>query len=342
MGYEIEPETVENLTKTIEANYSLVERYYQAKARLVGDKLYDWDRYSSLYPNERSVYTWDQAKEIVLASFEKFSGQAAKIAKEFFDKGWIDAEIGPGKRGGAFCSYTGPNHHPYVFMNFTGEIRDITTLAHELGHAIHGYLSRTNSVVNFWPSTATAEIASVFSESLVYDYLFEQLTDSKQRLNLRVEKIQSSFATVFRQTAFYQFELDITNHRRDQGELSPDEFDRYFQDRLQKMFGQGLTLTDGHKSWWMPVLHFYHYNFYVFSYAFGELLSQALYARYRQTGSAFVPTYLEALSLGGSIDPYRVTQKMGVDINQGDFWQSGLDLLKQEIIQFEQELDQLA
>ncbi len=336
LGYEIKPETVSNMVKAVEAGYPIVERFYKAKAKILNlEKLHEWDRYSAIYPSAKKEFSWEEAKGLVLTAFERFDKKFAEIAKEFFDKGWIDADITKGKQAGAFCSSGIPSEHPFILMNFTGELNDVLTLAHELGHGIHAYLSREQSIFEFHSSTAIAEIASIFAESLVFDLLQEKINSEEVKVNLLAEKLQGSFATVFRQTAFYMFESDIHAHRREKEELTTEEFSSHYQKRLQKMFGKGLELSEGHKYMWMPISHFYHYDFYVFTYAFGELLAAALYARYKKEGKKFISSYLETLSLGGSKDPYELTKAMGVDINEENFWENGLELLDGYVTEFE-------
>lgn len=335
LQYDIEPEIVSSMTESVEKSYKLSEKFYLAKQKLMKlSTLEEWDRYVLPYETKSSTYTWEEACEIVIRSFESFSPTFAKIAKEFIDKKWIHAEMLPNKRSGAFCSYTIPSIHPYILVNFAGEIRDVTTLAHELGHGIHGYLSRENKFLQFWPSTAIGEIASIFAESLIFDEIYKKESDKKVRVNLLAEKIQSIFASIFRQNAFFLFESDIHVHRREKGELSIEEFNTYFQNRMQAMFGDGLLLSPGHSNWWMTILHFYHYNFYVFTYAFGEMLSLSLYARYKKEGKKMVDDYTKALSMGGTKSPREVTNMMGIDITEPDFWNNGLKLINDYIDEF--------
>ena len=336
LEYEVKPETVSNMVKTVETGYPVVERFYKAKAKILKlEKLHEWDRYSAIYPSAKKEFSWEETKELVLTAFERFDKRFAEIAKEFFDRGWIDADVTKGKQAGAFCSYGIPTEHPFILTNFTGELNDVLTLAHELGHGIHAYLSREQSIFEFHSSTAIAEIASIFAESLVFDLLQEKINSEEIKVNLLAEKLQGSFATVFRQTAFYLFESDIHTHRRERGELTTGEFSNHYQNRLQKMFGKSLELSEWHKYMWMPISHFYHYNFYVFTYAFGELLTVALYAKYKMEGKKFVSKYLEALSMGGSKNPYEITKAMGVDINEENFWKNGLELLDGYVTEFE-------
>lgn len=337
LSYEVEPEMVEALKKSVQKRYPLVERYYKSKAKLLKlDKLFEWDRYSAPFPEESFKYSWEDARQIILTSFKRFNPEFAKIANLFFKNGWIDAEVRSNKKTGAYCSYNIPSHHPYVLVNFMGGTDDVTTLAHELGHAIHAYLARQNSVANFWPSTATAEIASVFCESIVDDLLIKQNTNKKIKINMLASKIQGSFATIFRQIAFYDFEMKLHDHRKTKGNLSTEQISNYFQQSLQPMFGKGLTLTDQHQFWWMPVLHFYHYNFYVFTYAFGEALTYALFEKYKQSGDAFIEKYKKALSSGGSKTPKEIVKVMDIDITDPSFWNRGIDLIEDQVNEFEQ------
>lgn len=336
LGYEVTPDTVKSMVEAVEKRYSICERFYRLKKDLLGyDELFEWDRYSPVYSEKSGDYTWAEARDIVLDSFEKFNPKFFEIANKFFDGKWIDAQVRKGKVSGAWCSYSVPSRHPFILTNFTGNAIDVTTLAHELGHGIHSYLSREQPLSEFYPSTAVAEIASVFAESLVFDRLFEEQTDAEVKINLLAEKIQGAFATIFRQTAFYLFETEVHDHRRNIGELKTAEFGEYYQKRLQKMFGDSLTLTDDHKLWWMPITHFYHYDFYVFTYAFGETLTSALYAKYKEDRQKFMAGYLEALKSGGSKNPYQITKMMGVDINKENFWDNGLDIIESYVDEFE-------
>jgi oligoendopeptidase F len=336
LGYGVRRDTVETMVESIQKGYKISERYYTLKRKAMKvPTLHEWDRYSYLGSVKSNTYTFEEAKDIVLTSYSSFSPTFSEIAVKFFNNKWIDAEIQPHKRAGAYCSYNIPSLHPYILLNYAGQIRDVTTLAHELGHGIHGYLSSKNTMLQAWPSTVIAEVASIFAEMIVFESIYKSVRDKKVKLQLLTEQLQSIFASVFRQNAFYLFESDMHNHRREKGELSIEDFNAYFQDRLQAMFGNGLTLTADHAYWWMPILHFYKYNFYVFSYSFGQMLSIALYARYQKEGSATVADYIKALSLGGSKDPYQITKTMGVDITNPKFWGNGLDYIETLVTEFE-------
>ncbi len=333
--YEVDQKIVSAMSDAIIANYKISEKYYLLKSKLVGEKLYEWDRYSDIYNLTSKKVSWDETKESVLNSFKNFSSTFYDIALKFFENNWIDYETKKGKRGGAYCAYISKDSNPFVFMNFTGKESEARTLAHELGHAIHGVLSEGNSSFEYRPSTATAEIASVFSEALMFDDLYKKATSKKEKINLLGERLQNSFATVFRQNAFYLFEKEIHETRRNKGELSVNEFNNLYQKHLSPMFGKGLTLTDSHKLMWAKISHFYNYSFYVFTYAFGELLALSTYAKYKKEGQKFVSSYIKALSLGGSKSPQEITKAMGIDITKKSFWQEGLNLLNEEVSEFE-------
>lgn len=326
MSDEIDLKTVQTMTKVIEANYSICEEFYLAKSKIVGESLHEWDRYSLLYPEiEEPIFSYEQAKVMILESFAEFSPTFAEIAQKFFDNNWIDAELSKGKKSGAFCSYTVPNKNPFILTNFTGKANDVRTLAHELGHAIHGYLSREQTLLNFWPVTPFAEIASIFCENVVFRKIYSETKDKKQKANLLSGRLQEIFATIFRQNAFYLFESDIHDHRRKDGELSVSKLNEIFQKRMQPMFGKGLILTEGHQYWWIPVAHFFHYNFYVFSYAFGQTLSNALYGLYLSDGNEFIENYIKVLKMGSSQELTELTKILKVDIHHPQFWDLGIE-----------------
>lgn len=332
---EITKDTVDAMTSAIESNYSISEKFYRAKSEIVGHKLHEWDRYSLLFPDvQEPTYNYDQAKELILEAFNGFSPLFAEIADMFFHKNWIDAELSKGKKSGAFCSYTVPGKHPYILTNYTGKANDVRTLAHELGHGIHAYLSREQNILNFWPVTPFAEIASIFCENIVFRKIYEETSDPKQKLNLLGGRLQEIFATIFRQNAFYLFESEIHEKRRTKGELSVTELNEMFQSRLQQMFGGSLTLTPGHKYWWVAIAHFYHYNFYVFSYAFGQSLSNALYSAYINDGEEFISNYSNVLRMGSVKELTELTKMLGVDIHKKTFWEEGLEPISEYVEDF--------
>ncbi|MDC4206439.1 MAG: M3 family oligoendopeptidase [Candidatus Manganitrophus sp.] len=332
LSNEIEPAAVDALLAACESYYGLVARYYRLKKEQLGlDQLYDYDRYAPMTARTEPI-PFDKAKGQVLSAFTDFSPQVAEIASLFFEKHWIDAPVRPGKRGGAFSHGTVPSVHPYVFVNYLGNPRDVMTLAHELGHGVHQWVSRRQNYFNFDTPLTTAETASVFAEMLVFHRLQSEEQDPKKRLALLMEKLEESFATIFRQVVLCRFEQRAHAARRTEGELSPDRINQLWLSENRAMFGDALTLTDDYRWWWMYISHFIHSPFYTYAYAFGHLLVLALYHQYREEGETFVPKYLELLSAGGSQPPNQLIQeKIGLDITKRDFWQGGLRFLEQMV-----------
>ncbi len=337
LANELKDETVDALIEAVTSRYDIVERYYILKKELLGlDVLYDYDRYAPLpWLPQRSV-TWDEAKKLVLDAFSRFSGKMAEIAKDFFERKWIHAPIIPGKTGGAFAHPVTPSAHPYVLVNFAGTLRDVETLAHELGHGVHQVLAAEKGYFNADTPLTLAETASVFGEMLVFQAIVEGLEDAKERLGFTASKIESIFATVFRQIAMNRFEDKIHNHRRSQGELAPDTFSEYWIETQNRMFGKSVTLTDNYRVWWSYISHFLHVPGYVYSYAFGELLVLSLYALYREEGPDFTHKYLELLRAGGSKDPYELLKPFDIDLNNKDFWHRGLNIIDEMVREAEE------
>lgn len=327
---------IQALTEAVQSGYPMVSRYYQRKKELLGyDQLHEWDRYSPLFPDQHQELSWDGAKKMVLESFHQFSPQVGEQAERFFSERWIDAEIRQGKTSGAFCSLGTTKQHPYVLVNFTGELGEAMTLAHEIGHGLHALQSQQQPFLHFYPSTPVAESASTFSELLLFDRIIRELPAGEERQALLAHKIEGTFAGIFRQIDFHLFESQLHQHRREQGELAPKDIDELWQQQVQKMFGDSLTLTDAHRNGWIPVLHFFKYHFYVYSYSFAELLSLALYDLYQEQGQDFVPQYLDLLSRGGSQSPQQmIRQTVGLDIAEASFWQRGLNVLGRYVNEF--------
>ncbi|HEX3313628.1 MAG TPA: M3 family metallopeptidase, partial [Gemmataceae bacterium] len=255
---------------------------------------------------------------------------------EFFDKSWIDAELRPGKRSGAFSASAVPSVHPYILMNFTERLRDVMTLAHELGHGLHQYLSRGQGYFQCDTPLTTAEMASVFGEMLTFRRLQERYREPKHRLAMLCSKIEDAFATIFRQVVLTRFEQSLHVARQTKGELSPQAIGALWQDANRKMFGDSVTISDGYASWWSYIGHFIRSPFYCYAYSFGELLVLALFQKYREDGPMFVPKYLELLSSGGSDAPPALLAKLGVDIDDPKFWDLGLRLLESMVAEAEQ------
>ena len=338
---EISAESVDALIAAVTGRYDLAQRFYQLKKRLLGlDEMMDYDRYAPLpqIKGEASTdrrFSWTDAQDAVLGAYADFHPEMGRIARLFFDGRWIDAAVVPGKRGGAFSHGAVPSAHPYVLMNYTGKVRDVQTLAHELGHGVHQYLSRQQGVFHADTPLTTAETASVFGEMLVFQRLLKAETSPRARLALLVQKIDDSMATVFRQVTMNRFEERIHQHRRTEGELAPADFERHWMETQRAMYGEAVTLGEHYGRWWSYIPHFVHTPGYVYAYAFGELLVLALYARYRDTGEAFADAYLKLLESGGSDWPHALVKPLGVDLQDSGFWQQGLSAIEDLIVEAE-------
>ncbi|MCY4465864.1 MAG: M3 family oligoendopeptidase [Chloroflexi bacterium] len=329
-------EVVEALVQTVTSNYGLVARHYHLKRALLDyEELFDYDRYAPLNLKESDAfYTWEAARDIVLDAFRTFSPRMQEVAQRFFAGGWIHAPVLPNKRGGAFAASTVASANPFVFLNYLGDARDVTTLAHELGHGIHMYLSgKEKGLFALYTPLTTAEMASTFAEMLVFQDLMAAEDDPEIKLSMLVEKIEDTFATVFRQISMNRFEDKMHNARRDEGELTAERFNCLWLETQRDMFGDSLTITDEYGSWWSYVPHFLHTPGYVYAYSFGELLVLALYKIYQEEGADFVPRYLDLLAAGDSDYPDRLLAKVGVDINDPGFWQKGIDVIAEWIDQ---------
>jgi oligoendopeptidase F len=335
LANEIDGASVDSLLAACVARYPLVARYYRLKARLLGiERLEDYDRYAPVSP-EGGQRSFESARHIVLDAYADFAPEMADIARRFFDARWIDAELRPGKRGGAFSASTLPSLHPYVFLNYTGNPRDVMTVAHELGHGVHQSLAAARGLFEQDAPLTMAETASVFGEMLVFRRLLALESDPAVRLGLLCGKIEDSFATVFRQVAMTRFEETIHEGRRREGELPMKRLDALWMAANEPMFGDSVHLTEDYSCWWLYIPHFVHSPFYCYAYAFGELLVLALLRRYDEQGVAFVPHYLDLLRAGGSDTPAALLARMGLDVTQPAFWDGGLALLEDLVAEAE-------
>jgi oligoendopeptidase F len=334
LANELDGETVDLVIGLCQRHFGLVERFYKVKREILGlEELTHIDRYAPLWEAEQSV-TWDEAKALVLDAFREFSPVMGDRAEEFFDKQWIDAEPRPAKRGGAFCSYVTPDAHPYVFLTFLGKMDQVGTLAHELGHGVHASLSRCQTLFNYHGTLPLAELASTFGEMLVFEQLVSR-ADLRDSIALYAEKIESIFATVFRQAAMYCFECECHRIRREEGELSADRFGELWQTNMQKMFGDSVTLGEQHGIWWSYVTHFIRSPFYVYAYSFGELLVLSLFQMAKAEGATFGEKYISLLKKGGSQSPAELMASIGIDIRSEQFWLSGFSAMEKLIRDFE-------
>ncbi len=341
LANEVDDETVESLKVAVDRNVGMVARYYKLKSALLGiDNLKDYDRYCPITQEEEPC-DYATAKAMTLAAYSSFSPKSGEIAQKFFDNSWIDADPRQGKEGGAFSGSTASDHHPYILLNYTDTLSDAMTMAHELGHGIHQYLARDRGDLLMDTSLCMAETASIFGEMLLFTDLVKKEQDPKKRLNLLCGKIESTFASVTRQIMMNRFETKLHAARRGKGELKPEEIHKMWLEENRWMFGDSVELTDEYGLWWSYVLHFVHYPFYTYAYAFGELMVFSLFELYRKQGEPFVPKYLDMLAAGGSDYPKNLMAKMGLDITKPEFWQNGLDLLDGMIRQAEDEAKKL-
>ena len=335
LANEISETVVEALMTATESHHATVHRYYALKKKLLNlDELCDYDRYAPLFA-EQPGSNWSNARQTVQESYERFSPRAGAIVREFFEKNWIDASLREGKRGGAFSAGGVPGVHPYILMNFTDRLRDVMTLAHELGHGVHQYLSRRVGYLQCGTPLTTAEMASVFGEMLTFQRLLEKYPDPKTRLSLLCGKIEDGFATVFRQVVLTRFERDLHQARKEQGELTAEMINSLWLKANAPMHGDAVRLTDGYAWWWLYIGHFIRTPFYCYAYAFGELLVLALVRKFKQEKESFVPKYLELLSAGGSDAPDLLLSRLGVDVNDPGFWSLGLALLDEMVSEAE-------
>lgn len=336
LANEITQESVNALLAAAEKHQSMVARYYRLKAKLLGlQQLHDYDRYAPL-GTDLPACSWPEARTIVEESYQAFSTESGRIIAEFFKKNWIDAEPRAGKRGGAFSASTVPSVHPYILMSYTDKLRDVMTLAHELGHGLHQYVSRHVGYLQCDTPLTTAETASVFGEMLTFRKLMEKHQEPKVKLALLCSKIEDAFATVFRQVVLTRFEQKAHAARQSEGELSTERLNALWMEANQPMHGKAVQLSEGYAWWWLYIGHFVHVPFYCYAYAFGELLVLALYEQYQKEGAGFVPKYLNMLTAGGSISPPDLVAKLGIDINQPAFWEQGLSLLGKMVDEAEQ------
>jgi oligoendopeptidase F len=337
LSNEASDESVQALVDAVTANYEIARRWYRLKAKLLGlDKLAYYDRAAPLGTTEREI-PYEEAQKTVLDCYASFSPELGKVAEEFFTGNYIDVPPAPGKRGGAFCSYTVPSAHPYVMLNYTSRPNDVLTLAHELGHGVHASLSRPRGIFEFTTPVTVAETASTFGESIVLDRLLEDAT-GKERISLLGETIDGYVATTFRQIAMNRFEDRVHTQRREEGELSTEQFAAAWLETQEELLGDSVDVSEDYGSWWSYVPHFIDMPGYVYAYAYGNLLALSVYRRYREEGEGFVPAYLDLLRAGGSRSPEGLGEIVGVDLRDPEFWSKGLELISERLDEAEREV----
>ncbi len=331
LSNEASDESVDALVTAVQARYDIPQRWYSLKAKLLGlDKLADYDRMATVASVDQE-FGWSEARELVLDAYASFSPDLAAIANRFFDEAWIDAPVRPGKRPGAFCAYTVPSRHPYLLLNWTSRRRDVLTLAHEMGHGLHAYLARDQGIFHQSTPLTLAETASVFGETVTFGRLLDETSDPEARLALLAESLEGQIATVFRQVAMNRFEDRVHNQRRDEGELSIEQFNEAWADTQHSMLGESVEITEGYRTWWSYIPHFMGTPGYVYAYSYGQLLALSVYRAYERQGTDFVPRYLEMLAAGGSRSPEELGAIVGLDLADPSFWDGGLEIVAEQL-----------
>jgi oligoendopeptidase F len=330
LANETTDEAVQALVDATVSRYEVARRYYRLKARLLGlERIAHYDRFAPV-AEEGVKSSWDEARRVVVEAYGAFSEEAGGIVDGFFSKGWIDAPVREDKRTGAFCATTVPGVHPYVLLNYTGDRRSILTLAHELGHGLHGVLAQPLGLFNASTPLTTAETASVFGEALTFKSLLAAEDDPRRRLDLLTGRIEDAIATVFRQISMNRFEDAVHTERRTVGELAPDRISELWLDQQTRLFDDSVD-TEGYAGWWSYVPHFASVPGYVYAYAYGYLFALAIFRQYEREGDAMVQPYFELLRAGGSRSPEELASGVGLDLTDPAIWASGIDALAEEL-----------
>ncbi len=333
LNNDIPDEAVETLLNVARKNVGIFQRYFKMKAKYVGmKKIRRYDIYAPVAASKKT-YKWDEAVNMVLDAFTAFEPKVADLAKRVFDGSRIDSEIRKGKRGGAFCWSYLPEETPYVLVNYQGTGREVATLAHELGHAIHAMLASHHNTFTFHSSLPLAETASTFAEMVLIDKLLAEEKDDSVRRDILFKQIDDAYATIMRQSYFALFEK--TAHEMVQKNASVDDLSNAYLENLKEQFGDSLALSDEFKWEWVGIPHIYQTPFYVYAYAFGQLLVLALYQQFKAEGESFKPKYLKILSAGGSEAPEKILSEAGINIRDAKFWQGGFDVLEKLVSELE-------
>jgi len=331
---DIPDAVIDTLLDVCQKNAGIFQRFFDLKARLLGvEKLRRYDIYAPVTQSNKE-YVFEMAVELVLDSFEQFDPRFAQMATRIMNENHVDSQVRKGKRSGAFCATINPELTPWVMVNYQGHSDDITTLAHELGHAIHSSLASEHSIFTQHACLPLAETASTFGEMLLVDQLLEKEKDAGVRRDLLFRQVDDSYATIMRQAFFALFEK--TAHKMTSEGASVNELSEAYLDNLKAQFGKNLEIGEEFRWEWVSIPHIYHVPFYVYAYAFGKLLVLSLYKQYKEEGESFKPRYINILSTGGSRAPMDVLLESGIEISQASFWQGGFDVVEGLVRQLEE------
>ncbi|MDH5664997.1 MAG: M3 family oligoendopeptidase [Nitrosopumilus sp.] len=330
IGNNVDDKTIETLLFVCKNNAPVFQKFFTQKAKMLNmNKLRRYDLYAPATANiKEKRYPYNKSVKLVFESFGKFSDTLEEYAKKIFNENHIDSEVRQGKRDGAFCSTLTPKITPYVLVNFTGKSRDVFTLAHELGHAVHSQAAQDRSILVQDAPLPLAETASTFSELLLYDNISEKISDDEKKIMLS-EKIDDFYATILRQSFFTIFEVDA--HKQIGNGTTVDEISKTYLQNLKTQFGDSVRLSEDFAIEWSCIPHFYHTPFYCYAYSFGNLLALSLFQRYKKEGKDFVPSYIDILAAGGSKKPEKLLAEHGLDIRTTKFWQEGFDYVKDQV-----------
>lgn len=333
LSNDVPDDAVNTLLSVCERNAAVFQQYFRLKGRLCGIRRMNRYHIYAPHPAERGRYRYADAVRLVVDAYRAFSPTLADLIRRVLDERHLDARLRPGKLSGAFCYSVAPGLTPYVLLNYTGEARDVATLAHELGHAVHGMLAAGHSVLTFHAALPLAETASVFGERLLSDALMAQETRKSVKQGLLISQLDDLYATIMRQAYFVLFEK--TAHEMIGRGATTRDLSAAYLDTLRRQFGKAVPVPDEFRWEWLSIPHLFNSPFYCYAYSFGNLLVLALYQQYRREGEAFVPRYLELLAAGGSKSPEAILSAVGVDIRSAAFWQSGFDTITEMVAQLE-------
>ena len=336
LANQVEPEVVEALRNAVVKAYPKIShRYYELKRKWLGLEIMQvWDRNAPLPMESERLVTWDQAETIVTGAYANFDSRMSDLISPFFSKGWIDAGVKPGKAPGAFAHPTVTNVHPYIMLNYLGKPRDVMTLAHELGHGVHQVLASSQGQMLSSTPLTLAETASVFGEMLTFQQMLDHASDKNERKVLLANKVEDMINTVVRQIAFYDFECKLHDARKG-GELTPSDINSLWMSVQSESLGPAFEFVDGYETFWSYIPHFVHSPFYVYAYAFGDGLVNALYATYKDNPTGFEDKYFNMLSAGGSKHHKELLKPFGLDASDPEFWSKGLSMISEMIDELE-------